>query len=250
MKADIDYNPKEKWVFEVVRFLTVDVQSDKFVCVLRCWAADGRSRLLHFTECYDINEVETLRKEWGVFPICVGMDTGHRTREVYGYILKYGYIGLKGVSEKRGFMKSYRDKHGRIKKSWEFYKKSEQAGDPALGTEFAGKGQKAPFYLIAVNPLKDILVRLRDGKGVEWTCLPEAQYDIQSYVKQLHSEYKKTVMNKYGGRDQFWVKIKSEVPNDLWDCEVYQIGLALMHPDVAINEVIASEVSPEQKNDA
>lgn len=241
VKSDIDYNPKDKWDREVIRFMTVDTQENKFVVVVRAWAADGSSRLLWFGEAFSADELAEIQKLWGVLPSCVWIDTGGtRTREVYSHIIAYGWIGVKGVKEKKGFFKTYTDKKGRKSKAWHFWQKSDEGGDPAMGRPSQGKMGKAQFYLFCVNPIKDILIKLRDGLGVEWLALPSTEYDIKEYNKQMFSEFRKNTINQYGDKRQFWVKIKHDEPNDLWDCEVYQVGAALLHPAIDIKETMAA----------
>lgn len=233
VKADVNYNPKERWEGEVVRFLTIDCQEDKFVCLVRAWKKNGDSRLLWYGYLHTEDELLEKQKEWGV-PY-VWIDTGHRTKLVYEMCIRNKWFGVKGVAEKNGFIKEkiVNKKTGKKVKTKHFCIKSEQGGDPT----YTGKGQRANLYLFCVNPIKDILCQLRDRKThIEWQCLPSADYDIEEYNKQMFSESKKKVVNRYGGVNEFYVKIKHDKPNDLWDNEVYQIGAALLHPDIDIKE--------------
>lgn len=231
VKMDVNYNPKEKWEGEVTRFMTIDCQEDKFVSVIRAWKPNGDSRLLWYGYLYTEGELVEKQKEWGV-PY-VWIDTGNRTKLVYEMCIRNKWLGVKGVAEKNGYIKEKVLRNGKKLKTKHFCIKSEQGGDPT----YTGKGPRANLYLFCVNPIKDILCQLRDRKThIEWQCLPSADFEMEEYNRQMFSEYKKKMVNRFGGVSEFYSKIKQDKPNDLWDCEVYQIGAALLHPNIDIKE--------------
>jgi len=239
-----EYNPKSAFSpedFGAV-FLTVDTQETKYVAVVRAWSKEGSSKLFWFGNLYSAQDIEDKRVEWNIPPNCVLMDSGgQRARETYGVCAEKGYLAVKGVADKRGFKKPYKTPSGQTRHAWHFWKKSEEAGDPAMGTPQQGKVKKASLYLFCVNPIKDILCRMRDRQtSLKWECLSEKDYDMTDYNKQMYSEYKKKRVNRYGSTEEFYVKIKSDIINDLWDAEVYQLGLALMHPNVAVSETFSA----------
>ena len=235
-----EYDPRAAFDNEDIGgvFFTIDVQENKYVGVIRAWSKEGNSKLLWFGYLYSADEIEEKRKEWNILPYCTVMDSGgQRTRETYGICAERGYICVKGVPEKRGFKKPYKTASGQTRNAWHFWKKSEEAGDPAMGTPNQGKVKRAQLYLFCVNPLKDILCRLRDKQtNLKWECLNDKDYDLTEYNKQMYSEYKKKVINRYGGTEEFYVKIKSDMINDFWDVENYQVGMALMCPTIALVE--------------
>lgn len=239
-----EYNPKSAFEPEEYGaiFFTIDTQENKYVGVIRAWSKTGDSKLLWFGTMYGADEIEDKRVEWNIPPNCVLMDSGgQRARETYGICADRGYLAVKGIPEKRGFKKPYKTPSGQVRYSWHFWKKSEEAGDPAMGTPQQGKVKKANLYLFCVNPLKDILCRMRDKQtNLKWECLSSTDFNLEEYNRQMYSEFKKTRINRYGAKEEFWVKIKFDLVNDFFDCENYQVGLALMHPNVALNESFAA----------
>jgi phage terminase large subunit GpA-like protein len=230
-KSDVEYNPQDPIPNEVIRFMSVDVQKDYMVYLVRAWASDGSSRLIDFNKVFDIDDILKKQKEHGIPSKCVIMDSGHRTREVYGYGLDHGFFLVKGVGGRRSFTLVKRTKDGKIKKYYRVFEFSNNGGDPFLGTSNAGK-HKVPLCLLAVDSIKDILQRLVDGKGSEWLALPSDKFDLGDYNKQLFSEYPLKYKDKFGNAKTMWKKVKEDQPNEAWDLEVYQIAAAIMHPDV------------------
>ncbi len=253
VKWDVEYSPVDKWVDEkgvaigFQRFMTIDVQETEFYWLIREWARDGRSRLCGFGCAYSPDELVKIQSDWQINPGLVWIDTGHRTREIYSYIIKYKWRGIKGIKDKRGFNITRKDKYGRVKKEWRYIMASITGGDPAIGKAMQGKLGKAQFFLLCVNPIKNILKRLRDGNGVEWMCLPQSTFDLKEYNRQMFSEYPKKIINKYGKEERFWIKIKSDLPNDYWDLETYQVAMALECPYIDIQESLNAYHSEEVK---
>jgi len=231
-----DYNPKDKWEHEFVRFMTIDVQSDKYCYLIRAWSKDGRSRLLTFSYVYDIQEVIEAQKEWGVPSYYTWIDTGFKTHDVYRHIAANEWVGIKGDKERdRGYPHDVFDAEGRKldKPIYLFWRPH----DPSSDTGYADKDVPiVPYYLFAVNKIKDILVRLRNNEGVEWLTLPSANYDLTEYKKQMVSEWPCLDTNKFGKQTRIWKKINKNALNEVWDLETYQVGMALIHPEISLKE--------------
>lgn len=234
--SNSDYNSKDKWQDEMIRYYTIDVQEDKFVGLIRAWSPKGNSRLIWFGAMLSIDEVVSKIKEWGIPEGCTWIDTGHRTREIYSYIIKYHLWGIKGDKERDGYIIETTQKNGSKTKFKRFTKRSELGGNPNITANTDGKMGNAPFYLFAVKPLKQILETLRDGNtSLIWETLPLDTYNIESYKKQMFSEYLHKEINKYGKEIQYYRKVNSE-PNDYFDLETYQVGLALMDSRIDLQE--------------
>jgi DNA-directed RNA polymerase subunit RPC12/RpoP len=228
-----DYNPKDKWEHEFVRFMTVDVQKDKFAYLIRAWAKDGRSRLLTYAYVYTIEEVISAQKEWGVPSYYTWIDTGHRTHEVYRYIAQNEWVGIKGEYVESGYWQDILDAEGNKVGRMRLYWRPHDQGSVVITDKDV---PIVPYYLFAVNQIKDILVRLRNGEGVEWLTLPSKDYDLTEYRKQMVSEWPCEEVNKYGRKARIWKKINSNTPNEVWDLETYQVGMALIHPEISLKE--------------
>ena len=244
-----NYNPRDKWEDEFVRFMTVDVQKDRYCYLIRAWTKDGRSRLITYSYVNTIDEVIEAQKDWGVPSHYTWIDTGHKTIDVYRYIIENGWYGIKGDKERdRGYPHDVYDSMGRKmeKPVWLYWKLSDNGGDPGFGDKELGM---APFYLFAVNKIKDILVRLRKGDGVEWLALPSDKFDITEYRKQLVSEIPIYEKNKQGKELRIWKKINSNEPNEILDLETYQIGMALIHRDISLKESVSMPSAKYIDND-
>lgn len=239
-----DYNPKDKWENEFVRFMTIDVQKDYFCYLIRAWSKLGESKLIDFGYVDTIYDVIEKQKEWGIPAHFTWIDTGHRTQEIYRYIVENEWMGIKGDKERdRGYAHDVFDSQGNKlpKPIFLYWKPSENGGD----TGFADKESPvAPFYLFAVNKIKDILVRLRKGEGVQWVTLPSNRYDLEEYKKQMISEFPMIERNKMGKETRIWKKINDSDPNEYWDLETYQVGMALIHPEISLKE---SSYAPSAK---
>jgi phage terminase large subunit GpA-like protein len=217
-----------------IRFLTVDVQKDHLWCLVREWQRDGSSRLLHwgralsFSDAHEIakrfeikeaNYREALERQRKGVPMTtaeviqllgsgVAVDTGgDRTQEVYDACWRYGWIGLKGASDKREYFK-HRETHGG--KEIEFQSLRDQTNSIL---NFESRGSWLRFWIWATVGAKNILSNLRDGKSHRWEVPKNIGHD---YMRQINSEVKE---------DGKWIRLGSRA-NHAWDCESMQIPLA------------------------
>lgn len=172
------------------RNLTVDVQKDHFYAVIRAWAKDGRSRLLHVQVLYNWEEIAELQKAWDIYegrpynrrrPSAwkagrVFIDAGWARyqqfkgdSEVHRFCAKYNWYALRGqdcnkftVTLKRGVtIDRYYSKIQRI---------------------VVAKGTYCMGFSFANQVLCGHLDELRQGHGLEWG-IPDDAPDF--YLRQL-----------------------------------------------------------------
>jgi hypothetical protein len=111
---------------------------------------------------------------------------------------------------------------------------SAQWGDPGQGT--AAEGRRAAKYFFFASPsAKDILGRLRLGKGVKWLYPRNAEYE-----RQLFAEQKRSFVNRSTGREEWkWVRLRKD--NHAVDTGCMQLVAAMMHPKVNLAEITHSD---------
>lgn len=243
IKTEKQYNIESKWDKEYVTIMSVDVQQDKFYSVIRSWAKIGESRMLWAGWLQNIDQVIAKQKEYGVsvrsdkygknIMNCVVWDSGNpmRLHEVYNYCVQHKHLAIKGdTSGTKQFDHFVLLKNGKKINKPRCWALSPRRGDPNEGLAGAGKGPTCPLYILATDTLKRALVQLRDGKGPEWLVLPrEIHPSWEDYNKGMFNE-EFYLYDKRGKpiKNGIWKKINEDVTNESWDCEVYQIGAAVM----------------------
>lgn len=218
-----DYAEGEPWEGELHRFLTVDRQRDHFWAVARAWKPDGSSRLLWAGKILTIESVRELQQRLKVSDWATFQDAQHETGQVYDDAARFNWTCLHGSGEP-GFTHHPPGKNPVQK----FFSTLKQAQSPS--------GGRARYVFFSNEGCKDLLAKLRGGKGPEWQIPDDAGLD---YHTQINSEIKKDVVQKITKQiARRWVKIGSR-PNHLWDAETMQVCAAL------IKGVIASEPEKE-----
>ena len=206
------------WDGEKYRFATVDVQKDHYYFLVRAWAEDGQSRLVHWAKPTSFEDLEALRIEHKVEKHLLFIDSGYSANRVYSACNQYGWTCLKGGAAKDFTHKSRDGKT--IKRA--FSQKIQI--DPGQGTSKQGRLKTVPLFHWSNPTCKDILANLRDGKGAEWLAYSEAGED---YEAQMFSERKVQRHDRAGQAVYEWRKIGKRA-NHLWDCECMQVVAALM----------------------
>lgn len=213
-------------------FMTVDVQETEFWSVIRAWSKTGQSWLLWAGRLFTWDEIEAKQNELKVPGQCVFIDAGYEQNRVVRECAKrnklvklgrredwLGWKALDGESqESRSFVYTpANSKPILLPYSWPPKYLSGNSGI-ATGKSFA------KFHLWSNKTIKDILVRLRDGKGSKWLA-----YDgvPQEWHEQMYSERRLRVYDKFGKESIKWDRIGKRA-NHLWDCEAMQVVAACM----------------------
>jgi hypothetical protein len=232
---------EEEWNEDEARSLCVDVQEDHYWVEARQWQTTGDSRQLYFGKVADQGDIERIREQFSIQPRCVFVDVRHQrsvgqfgVRPVYAMIVERGYQGLSGDNRK-SFL--WVEPDGR--KIERFFSRV-YLGDPGSGTKEGGR-RWAKCYHFASHSVKNILARLRDGKGAKWLCIPDKEY-----TRQMHAEQLRVRRNKITGRDELvWHQTRRD--NHAWDLGQMGVVFALMHPKITgMSEVIEQEAKQEK----
>ncbi len=207
-----DFAGGEKISREMIRFATIDVGRDHYWLGIRAWRPDGSSVGLYYSRVNTEEMVHKICTEMEVNKKCTYIDSGYDTPKVYGLCAQYGWRALKGDGMAPSF------KHpipgGFEEKIWSRVRNVQ-----------APSRARIPLYHVAVNPVKDILARLRSGEGAEWQ-VPE---DIgKDWIKQIDSEEREEFVSPTTKQlATRWIRKKRA--NHAWDVEVYQVAAAIMH---------------------
>lgn len=223
-----DILPTEKldlsWPDEAYRFMTVDVQEKEFWVIIRAWSKTGESRLLWAGRLHTWHDLDAKQAEFKVLPQCVFVDCGNDTNKVIRECAlrnklvkvggRYDWVGWKAL-----------DGHNRETKSFTYKPKNAK---PMLlpyswppkyhnGTSGAGGsgGSFCKVHLWSNRTIKDITVRLRDGKGARWVA-----YDgvCREWQEHMFSERRIIDYDANGFEVVKWVQIGRR-ENHLWDGE-------------------------------
>lgn len=205
----------DRWDF---RFFTIDVQMDELWGAVRDWKRDGSSRLVWCGKMDTWGEARAMQarvaaKDWDTF-----VDSGFNSHTVYAKALEFGWVTLKG-SPLENFTHT---KAGKTKKR--LYSEKVPI-DTGIGTVHQGNPRGIiPLYHWSNPAAKDILDRLRSGRGATW-AVPQEIPDF--YAKHMSGEVKKESRDKRTGAVKWeWVKVRKD--QHLWDCEAMQIVAASM----------------------
>lgn len=213
-------------------FQTVDVQETEFWAVVRGWSKTGASWLLWAGRLFTWYEVEAKQTEFKVPGQCVFVDAAYEQNRVMRECAKRNklieingrrdWLGWKGLDGENQERKSF-EYHPENSKpillpySWPPKYLSGNSGISS-GTCFA------KWHLWSNKTVKDILIRLRDGKGSKWLAYDGAPQD---WHEQMYSERRIRVYDKFGKESIKWDRIGKRA-NHLWDCEAMQVVAACM----------------------
>ena len=224
----IGEQPAAKIDNEARRFMTIDRQRDHFWAVVRAWRSDGTSRLLWRGKVLTIEQAEEIREKYGVEKQLCGEDAQYSTDEVYQDCIKYGFTALHGSGDD-----SFTHIIGKQKLA-RYYSALKYTQVP---------GGMARYMFWASDPVKDVLARLRAGKGFEIPSdigdqylhqLGVPQKQLDGTFKQTGGEVKREKVNKATGRSEWrWVKVGA---NHYLDCEAMQCALAMALGILAVDE--------------
>lgn len=221
-----EYNPSEAWGDK--KFMTVDAQSNLniFPYVIRAWKKNGESRLIKYGKAPSFAEIRKIQLEHGIRDQCVLIDSGNMATQIYAKCVEYSHVGMVGGKKHllswialKGFDQiDFQHTDGTRK----LYS-PETRGDPNLGQ--AAQKRTCPLYKWSNYSVKQMLVHLRDGKGVAWLA-----NDVdQDYTNELNSEVLTRTIDKKTNKEKWiFVKRTATTKNDYFDCECMQIVAALM----------------------
>lgn len=208
-------------------FITVDCQMDHLFIVVRCWSAEGGSRLVWNERILTFTDVEVIQERYGVHPSLVFIDAGHATYDVYRECAKRGWIALMG-DHRPVYAHKQKGKKTPVQR---FY-------SPRRKVSLAHGKFCIVHYWSNLN-IKDTLAHLRRNQnpanGPTWEVPDDVDDD---YLAQLDSEHRIKDKGKWR-----WVQIGSR-PNHYLDCEAMQVVAATML------KIVGREAVKEPKEEA
>lgn len=223
--ADVHAKPADKIANEVSRIMTIDRQRDHWWVLVRAWRADGSSRLLYYSKAITVEQIHEIERLFAVQKQLVFQDAQHDPGAVYADAIRFGWTAIHGSGEN-----SFTHILKSGKKVSRFFSPLKFANVP---------GGLAPYVHFASDPVKDILHRLRIGKGAQWETPDDPP---KEYADQINGDQKRERINKRTGRAEWrWKKVGE---NHAWDCEGMQIAAALMLRILAAPEVEDTEEKP------
>lgn len=220
--------PRAKIDNEAFRFMTIDRQRDHFWVLVRAWRRDGSSRKLFFSRIETREQLEEIRKLYDVEPQQTIEDAGYFPEGVYTDCAEFGWTAFKGSGDNyfTVILNAGKPNEAKIKRLW------------SNASRVQHNGRILPLFHWASDPVKDILHRLRAGRGAKWETPDDASPD---YLSQLDGERKKAFANKKTGRQEFrWQRTRA---NHAFDLEAMQTVLAMMLGVIAAPSPEGAEVT-------
>lgn len=215
--APSNYGRGDQWAEEHIRFLTVDVQKDHFWFVVRAWSQAGESRLVNEGRLSVWDDIREEQLRHGVGDRETIIDSGFEATTVYDHCCRWGWTAMKG--EDRGEYPHHIEEGIRLLRPFSGI----LAGDPGIGTSEAGM-RVCPLILWSNPTVKDVLHRLRGGKGKRWEVPSDASDDYHAHMR---GEAKVETRDTAGRQVWVW-RVIGKRPNHMWDCECMQVVAAMM----------------------
>ena len=209
-----DYDSKRKIDDELLRVMALDPGGDHLWGVVRAWAIGGASKQLWCGYIPTPEKAEEIRIEYGVPPKDCVVDVGFNQEEVAGWIIRYGWTGVKGDGNKRGWDWEIKQGSDKGKMEQRLYSKRWFA--------LSKEKQRAECWHVATEPLQYILQRLITGEAAEWLCADDAPPTL---LKHLSNERLVIDRDMRGREVSKWKRFGAQ---HLRDCEIYALVRALM----------------------
>lgn len=216
------YRLEEEWALEAkdpagrpIRAMTVDVQRDHFVIVVRMYSKLGGSRLRWCEKVTTPSRVRDLAMQHGVIPERVYLDARHEPDYVRRIAALHGWRVLLGEEDRDYFHKATG-----LRRIY---------SEPRFVDAFAGTGS-APGIVAQFNFSKQsALTRLyllrtlpSATEGASWTAADDAP---EWYWKETDAHYRKKVTAPDGSEFHVWMGLREDHAGD---CEAMQIVFASM----------------------
>lgn len=251
------YNSSDLWKDETIRFLTMDVQQSCIHWLIRAWSNKlPESRLIDHGTIIGFSEVDEIVKKYNIHPLCIGIDSGFATKNIYAESIQRGKIittkngkkmlaqwtclkgdGGSGLTPKKFYKHKIIQSNGNSIELDKLYSPVSLV-DPMFPVGSKFKSFRANLYAWSNYSAKFLLERLRDHKlPFDWKLNERANAD---YNYQMFSEELSSKTGRYE---------KVHDKNHMWDLECMQLIMSLQsdcfHPRASeLNDITSS---PELK---
>jgi hypothetical protein len=218
------YDPK--LVPITVKILSVDVQQDFLVIVLREWewGGSGSSRLIFAGTLLGFGELREFQTQNGLKAKLTFIDCAYyrRQKEVFKFCLQYGSHPILG-SDAKEFVQSFRTdettkERQAVKTFWK-----EDTIDPEEGRSQQGRLFLKRFSWSNTHYKNLFCFYVLKGKAGRWTLPMDIAEKCPEYLRQLPGHRRITHTSPDGIVSYEWA---DEKPNDYADCELMQLAAA------------------------
>lgn len=223
-----EYKPLGKGYF---RIMSIDVQKDLtlFYYIVREWDKKGNSRLIKADKAYSWENLMEIQKEYKVDSQNVIVDAAYAQDLVITLACNNGWLPVRGsaVTPAENYIHNIVDPAGNV------IGKTRRLYSPRVySTTIKLKNNKwASYVKLAVHSLSDLFVSLRDQRvpHVKWEISTNACGDngdlATEYIKQIQAK-ERVSQTDIKNKNKKWINVY--VHDHFFDCEVYQIGMALI----------------------
>jgi hypothetical protein len=216
------YRMRDEWEIEAkdpagrpIRAMTVDVQRDHFVVVVRMYSKLGGSRLRWCEKVTTPSRVRDLAMEHGVIPERVYLDARHEPDYVRRIAALHGWRVLLGEDDRDYFHKATG-----LRRIY---------SEPRFIDAYAGTGMASGIVAQFNFSKQSALTRLHllrtlpsATEGASWTAADDAP---EWYWKEVDAHYRKKVTAADGSEFFVWLGLREDHAGD---CEAMQIVFASM----------------------
>jgi hypothetical protein len=238
-----NYEMGEPWPDAIHHFCTVDVQKDHWYMVIRAWARNAESRLIHAQKVTtNLNAIVDICNKWGIAqdgidPAGKGsqvfVDGNYNTTEVQRIAAKHGWMVLRGED-----CKPFRHDDGTYKIYGDIqYIDTWQGTDINTGAvKYCGQFR----YSVPETRLRLATLRSMDDPKQIWTHASDVP---PYYIKQLNSWVQVAKEDPRTGRTYYDFRNFRNRHDHLYDCERMQLVCA------AMAGLIGSDVAKTEETD-
>ena len=209
-----NYLMGEECAGEIGRLMLVDVQRGHFWGLIRTYFPGGESRLFACArlETWEAVRAFQVQNKVGENSVLVDSGEGGRTDDVYAHCCLWGWIAMKGVEAKDGFLVGGE----KCLAAWSMNGEAATRYSPASLLPNS-RNSWTEVLMVSKAITTGIMARARGGFIAGWT-IPKDAPDF--YREQLATR-------RYDERKKLWRTI-GKCGEHLWDCERYAIAAAFM----------------------
>jgi len=218
-----DYMTGDHWDAARDLFMGVDVQEaggEHYYYAIRAFggANNLESRLIDYGRTETLDQLDEIRKRYGLKPGNCCIDAGFRSSRIYQFCFLHKWKAFKG-SDTDHFLHYDRKKKKKIRRLWNI-----SQADPFLGkkTGRGARSQTIPLVRWSNPGFKDMLQEMLNGDLGNWTFAADAS---KEYFKQLTSEKRVESKDNRGRVSYQWIQTRKD--NHLRDCELMILAAAV-----------------------
>lgn len=211
-KDSYDYG--EVWPEAKRRFMAADRQEkggEHYWYVIREFGLFGQSRLVTHGRCSTKEELESIRKEYGIGPTSALIDTGYKTQDTYRFCISSQWKAFKGESRDYYLVPKPHPKNPALRVTVrQIWNKSKAV---CYNEQTRARIGELPLYLFCNDATNDLLAEYQAGLVGTWTIPKNCSRD---YLKQQVGDVRREKENGKGQVIFYWHTVGH---NHYRDCE-------------------------------